>query len=366
MSLRKFLWVSIIILPGLLAKGNKTFRENPNDRFLIMAYYAGNETDIERYDLSRLTHIIYSFCYLDGNSIIIPEERIPVVKKLSSIKKDYPDLKIILALGGWGGCETCSEVFSTSPGRSEFALSVKELLKRYQVDGIDLDWEYPAIPGYPGHPYKTEDRRNFTLLIKELRNTLGNDYEIGFAAGAFPRFFKESVEWEKVMPHVDYVNIMTYDLVAGGPRTGHHTPLFSTDEQTLSVDFAVNFLDSIGVERSKMVIGAAFYARVWENVDPVNNGLYQSGSFLTAITYNNLRQWLIKNEMTEFWDESAMAPYAYSAEKGLFATYDNNRSVGLKTRYSIQNQLGGIMFWQLGGDNPVNGLLQSIYREMDK
>ncbi len=365
MAGKKILLTFAICIAGLASSAKSTNPDPKNDRFLVMAYYAGNESAIDQFDLSGLTHIIYSFCFLEGNRMIIPENRIPVVKKLASLKNEYPGLKIILALGGWGGCETCSDVFSSVSGRSEFAVSVKELMQIYNVDGIDLDWEYPAIPGYPGHPYKPEDRRNFTLLVRELRNTLGNDYEIGFAAGGFPRFFNESVEWDQVMPLVDYVNIMTYDLVAGGPTTGHHTPLYSRPEQSLSVDFAINYLDSIGVDRSKMIIGAAFYGRAWENVPDIQNGLFQPGTFKTAITYKDLPGWISENGLTEMWDEKASAPFAYSSEKGLFVTFDNPVSVGLKTRYAKENGLAGIMFWQLGGDSPVNGLLESIFRELE-
>jgi chitinase len=365
MSGKKILLVSIIIVSYLASLATIINSDPKNEKFLVMAYYSGNESAIDQCDLSGLTHIIFSFCFLDGNRMIIPENRIPVVEKLVSLKIEHPELKIILALGGWGGCETCSDVFSSSRGRDEFAQSVKELLDLYDADGIDLDWEYPAIPGYPGHPYKPEDQRNFTLLVRELRNTLGNGFEIGFAAGGFPRFFNESVEWDEVMPLVDYVNIMTYDLVSGGPTTGHHTPLYSLPQQTLSADFAVNYLDSLGVDRSKLIIGAAFYGRAWENVPDIQNGLFQPGSFKTAITYNDLPGWIAENGLTEMWDEMAAAPFAWSAENGLFVTYDNPKSIALKTNYAVKNGLAGIMFWQLGGDSPVNGLLESIYKALE-
>ena len=337
-----------------------------SEEFLVMAYYAGNEAGVGQFDVSGLTHIIFSFCYLEGNRMIIRENRVPVVGKLVSLKDENPGLRVLLALGGWGGCETCSEVFSSPKGRSEFAFSVKELLEEYGADGIDMDWEYPAISGYPGHPDMPEDKQNFTLLVETLREVLGDEYEIGFAAGGFPRFFDNSVEWDRVMPVVDYVNIMTYDLVAGGPRTGHHTPLYSTPGQSLSVDYAVNYLDSLGVDRSKMVIGAAFYGRAWENVPDDNNGLYQSATFQRTIAYRDIADWIAENEMVMDWDEIAHAPYAFSAENGLFVTYDNPLSVRLKTSYAKYNGLAGIMFWQLGGDKPSGGLLEAIYRELDQ
>ena len=63
--------------------------------------------------------------------------------------------------------------------RQAFAASVLELLKRFDADGIDLDWEYPAIPGYPEHRYVPEDKQHFTLLVRELRQVLGDRFEDG-------------------------------------------------------------------------------------------------------------------------------------------------------------------------------------------
>ncbi len=356
----------LIICLSIVSCNSKTDTVAPPDDFLVMAYYAGNETAIHQYDVSGLTHIIFSFCHLEGNQMIVPAPRLAMLNQLAALKNDHPDLKIILALGGWGGCETCSEVFSSAEGRSEFALSVKQLLEQHQADGIDLDWEYPAIPGYPGHQYMPEDKQNFTALVKELRDVLGSGYEIGFAAGGFKRFFDESVEWDKVMPLVDYVNIMTYDLVSGAsPVTGHHTPLYSSAGQTGSADYAVSYLDSIGVDPSKMVIGAAFYGRAWRNVPAENNGLYQPGVFKKAITYNDLEGWMEKNSLQVFWDDTTKAPFAYSEENGLFVTYDDRQSVMKKTRYAKERQLAGIMFWQLGGDKPDDGLLEAIYQALE-
>ena len=60
------------------------------------------------------------------------------------------------------------------------------------------------------------------------------------------------------------------------------------------------------------------------------------------------------------WDETAMAPYLYNPDRKIFFTYDDKRSVELKTRYVIDKKLGGIMFWQLANDTYSQGLLNTI------
>ncbi len=256
----------------------------------------------------------------------------------------------------------CSDVFMTPEGRREFAMSAKELLVRFDADGIDLDWEYPAIEGYPGHKFRDEDRQNFTELVRTMRAVFGDRYEITFAAGGYGTFFQKSIEWDKVMPIVDYVNIMSYDLVNGNSTvTGHHTALYATPQQDASVASAIRSLDSMKVPHDKIVIGAAFYARVWENVDSVNHGLFRPGKFKTYAGYRSFEDRVWKGrQFVQYWDSTACAPYAYDAKNGLFATFDDTQSVGLKTKYALDKGLRGIMFWELTGDVVGGELLEVI------
>lgn len=349
--------------------GQEEEAEELQDDFKVIAYYTGSTGEIGKETASQLDQIIYSFLHLKGSQLDISKAGDSAsLAYLTSLKKDNPNLQVLVSLGGWGGCETCSEVFSEEKGRKEFAASVKNILEGHNSDGIDLDWEYPVVEGYPGHPFKPEDRENFTSLLKELRETLGPGYEISFAAGGFDNFMKRAIEWEKVMPLLDRVNVMSYDLVNGGSElTGHHTPLYSTPQQILSADRAINYLDSLGIPREKIVIGAAFYARVWEGVDTTSNGLYRPGNFKEAILYRNLTDFENENPgFQRYWDSIAEAPYSFNREKGLFATYDDSLSIASKTKYVIEKDLGGIMFWQLSGDRPENGLLDVIDRVKKK
>lgn len=335
----------------------------------VIAYYAGDAKEIDNYDVKKLTHIIYSFCHLKGNRLNVDNKNDSLtIKKLVSLKKINPALNVLLSLGGWGGCEFCSPVFATDKGRKEFAASVKELNDYFKTDGIDLDWEYPAIEGHPGHAWQAADKPNFTALVKAIRNSLGDKHEISFAAGGFPKFLEQSIEWKEVMPLVNNVNLMSYDLINGySTVTGHHTPLYSTASQKESADDAIRYLISIGVPANKIVIGAAFYARTWENVDTINNGLYQTGKFKSFIAYDQFNKRLTKTDGFIFYNDTiAKAPYAYSADKKTFATFDDPLSIQSKTQYALDNKLGGVMFWELTLDKHSGGLLDVIDRAKRK
>ena len=341
----------------------KNEKEKDKQGLSVIAYYSGNSEAIDKYPVEKLTHIIYSFCHLKGNKLNVDnKEDSATIKKLVSLKKNNSKLKVLLSLGGWGGCEFCSPVFATGEGRKEFTASVKELNDYFKTDGIDLDWEYPAIEGHPGHAYLAADKSNFTALVKAIRKSLGDKHEISFAAGGFPKFLEQSINWQEVMPLVNNVNLMSYDLVSGySTTTGHHTPLYSTCFQKKSADNAISYLLSIGVPADKIVIGSAFYARTWENVANVNNGLYQSGKFKSFIAYDQFDKRLSEAEGFIFYrDTIAKAPYAYNAATKTFATFDDPVSIKGKTQYAINKGLRGIMFWELTLDKQSGGLLEVI------
>ena len=351
-----------ILLLLCIVYTNTTFaQQKPYD---VIAYYTGDAPTLRKYPIHHLTQIIYSFLHLKGNRLAFDNEKSKQqLLDIVALKKEYPGLKVLVSLGGWTGCYTCSPIFSSAANRNTFALSTLQILQETKADGIDLYWEYPTIEGPPGHPYRVHDKANFTALIQTLRNTLGNSYEISFAAGGFQQYIDESVDWNAVIPLVNRVNLMTYDLVGGySKRTGHHTALYSTVAQKESTDNCVQALLRKQIPPEKLVIGAAFYARIWKEVPGIQNGLYQSGVSKTGIDYSRFDQYFSKeNGFITYWDTVAKAPYMYAPAKKEFATFDNQHSIEEKVAYMKKYHLGGIMFWELRNDSFTNGLLYVIH-----
>lgn len=349
--------VSVFMVIGVFSQGN--------NKPVISGYYAGSLTAIDSFSVNKLNYIIFSFCHLKGNQLHVGSSNDSLlIQKMVGYKVNNPRMKVILSLGGWGGCRDCSPVFSTKTGRKEFAVSTKELLDYFNADGIDLDWEYPAVAGYPGHPYSLGDKANFTALIKMLRRKLGRQKEISFAAGGLSNCIDSSFEWKKVMKKADKVNLMSYDLVHGySTQTGHHTPLYSNDIQKESTANAVDKMIAAGVPASKIIIGAAIYARFFEVADTLNNGLYRAATFRYGVSYKSIYDSLdIANGYVKYFDSTAMAPFAFNAARRMFVTYDDSVSIGKKMQYIKQKKLGGIMYWQIMDDRFENGLLDIMYQ----
>jgi chitinase len=336
--------------------------------YKVIAYYTGNGETIRQYPINKLTHIIFSFLKLQHDTLgFRNNDQRRSLEQLVELKKTYPQLKIMVSIGGWGGCAPCSDLFASADHRNTFAKTTVALFRQYNIDGLDLDWEYPAIEGYPGHKWGKADKNNFTELVRALRNEMKNEFLLTFAAGGFITYLEESVDWDAVMPLVDFVNLMTYDLVNGYSKTtGHHTLLYHHEPEQQSTQKCVEWLINKKADPAKLIIGAAFYARVWENVENNNNGLYQPGKFLRGVRYKDFSFYFADSSgFTYYWDKKAKAPYRYSASKKLFATFDDKHSLEAKTKFIKKKKLGGIMFWELSEDEPKDGLVEKIYQGLN-
>jgi chitinase len=361
--------------------------------FQVMAYFypRGDDFDPDTLQLDRLTHIIFSFTEVTDNEMKFRDEaRGLLLRKLAEQKEKYPELKVMIACGGWGGSGGFSEMARSKETREKFVQSAVRFIEDYNLDGLDIDWEYPGLPG-AGNPYIPEDRENFTALMRELRKAMDRtdtEQTLSFAAAGWQKFF-DHIDLEQVMKYADYMNMMTYDLAGGGDTfTSHHTNLGKVTMKDMagtpaaeimrersdttrpwSAQEIIEFCISRGVQPSQIVIGAAFYGKGWRGVPPENNGLYQTvrETWTGNGRYYALRSgYEDKNGFTRYWDETALAPYLYNPADSIFITYEDTLSVRLKTEYAIRNQLGGIMFWELGGDVSEEGLLAAIHSAVRK
>jgi chitinase len=354
-------WIcSLLILPGL---SNRLRAQQ------IIAYYSGKVKEINIFYNPRITEIIFSFCHLSGNRLTVDNKKDTLtIRALVALKKTNTRLKILLSLGGWGGCKTCSDVFSSDSGRLEFAESVLSLTNYFQTDGIDLDWEFPALAAYPEHPFKVEDKVNFTSLMKALREKLGKLKEISVICAGVSPFLEGSLDLPDIAPWVDRINLMTYDLIGSKTHlSGHHTPLYSTSWQTASADHAVHYLDSLKIPHKKICIGSAFYGREYLIINNQADGLNQPAVFQKFITMKDIRnEYADTQGYITHWDSVAMAAYKYNDQNKIFITYDDERSVAAKVKYVKDKKLNGIFFWEMRLDNPKEGLMDVIFREMKK
>lgn len=358
---------------------NDPIKESLNQKteYKLIGYVAGwRDWTTDKIDAEKLTHINYAFAdIVDGKVASYLDNDEYNFKVLDSLRLDNPDLKILISVGGWARSTYFSDAALTEESRRIFAESAVDFMKRYNLDGVDLDWEYPGNPG-AGNVFRAVDKQNFTLMLAELRRQLDeqsridgreNDpYLLTIATGA-SKGFLENTEMHKAHQYLDFINLMTYDYHTGGsPVAGHHTNLYPS--QTIhytrgSADVSVQWNIDAGIPAEKLILGAAFYGRYWTDVRPVDNGLYQfaPGSNRGSFGFDELRENKInKNGFTRFWDDEAKAPWLWNPETRMFITYDDEESLRHKTHYIKARGLGGAMFWEYSS-NYGEELLNALY-----
>jgi len=365
---RQTLAVLAVLIAGTLPIAAQAQPAQPP---IFGAYYPGGSA--ERYPVSsipaeRLTHLFYAFSTIEDGRCAIGAEAPANFAALAELKRRHPHLRTLISIGGWGA-GGFSEAAATAEGRASMAQSAVRMLRSLPLDGIDLDWEYPCyaeadIAASPA------DKTNFTLLLREMREALdlegaeqGRHYLLTIAAGA-DRYYIDGTEMDRVHPYLDFVQLMTYDMRGGFQTlTGHHTNLYTPtgDLFRISVDASVRMFRDAGVPPEKIVIGAAFYSRMWRNVPNRHAGLHQmtasSGGY--GPDYTRLHaDYIGRNSFVRYWDEEAKAPYLFDGDS--FITYDDEQSLRHKCEYIRSEGLAGVMFWEYSCDK-THRLLDALH-----
>lgn len=187
--------------------------------YAAWAKYSGYTPD--KIDANKLTHINYAFANISSDLKITlgyPDIDATNISKLNALKGTNPNLKTIISVGGWPWSGRFSDVVLTQSSRKIFTDSVIDFIIKYGFDGVDIDWEYSVSGGLSTNVKRAEDKTNFTLLMKTLREKLdargavdGKHYILTFA-GAAGSWYTANTQLSELSKYVDYANIMTYDI----------------------------------------------------------------------------------------------------------------------------------------------------------
>ena len=328
----------------------------------IIAYVFPRDRPLtpDEVNVRKLTRINYAFANIKDGEIIegFPNDGENFVT-LHELKKVNPALKVLVSVGGWTWSGNFSDAALTRQSRTRFISSAVRFIERHQLDGLDIDWEYPNQVGN-GNVYRPEDKHNFTLLLAELHQRFDLEEKrlhrrlyTSIATGASQKFL-DNTEMDKVQRYVDTVNLMTYDFYVGGPTTGHDAPLFHnpSDPKNVSAERSVELFLQAGVPERKIVLGVPFYGRSWGEVAGVNDGLFQSGKAAKGVhfSYPDLPN-LLATGFIRHWDATASVPFLYNPQTQVFVTYEDPQSLAAKCRFVNQHHLGGVMFWEYFNDS---------------
>ncbi len=277
--------------------------------FRIVAY--ATDAIIENlipYD--KLTHINYSFLTpkADGTFNHIANDW-----KLKTIAANarQREVKVLIAVGGWGWDQQFETVAADPSLRSAFVQNLKAFVDEYQLDGADIDWEYPDAG---------QSSQNFLALMRELRAAMpdklltaavvayGDDHGLGIPPESFAL--------------MDFVVVMAYSDKDHGAM-----------EQ---FEKGLSYWNGRGLPEEKLVIGLPFYSRPG------------------GVPYAKLVK-----------DDPAASQTDSFEYLGTTENYNGIPTIQAKTKFALTNA-GGVAFWALDHDSQgelslVNAIYQTAY-----
>lgn len=327
--------------------------------------YVIQDSVVTKEQANILTHIHVAFGNLTMEGDIVFDYH-PFLKQMDQVRAWNPDIKIILSVVPKEP-DAFTVVSASEELRENVAKTCARLVSQDGFDGVDFDWEYPCVPSN-GMNCTPEDRHNYTLLCEAAKRGMESvgGGSVSVAAGA-DLYYIDSIEPERMAEVLDYVCLMTYDLKCGfHALSGHHTALYSSTGDVFrnSCDQALRLFESAGFPKEKLLMGAAFYSRKWEDVPDRYHGFLQltktGGGY--GPNYDKLAdEYINKNGYVRYWDDEAKAPFLFNGST--FISYDDEESLAHKCAYVKREDIGGIFYWCHSGDTK-GVLLRRIAKEL--
>ncbi|ORY03114.1 hypothetical protein K493DRAFT_297611 [Basidiobolus meristosporus CBS 931.73] len=372
----------LIFTPFVIAKVSG----DENDKVVVGYYVPWGKVQPNQLNYDKVTHINYGFGVLtkkdDPASIFIdPFYDGNAINKLKELARPK-GVKIQMSIGGWTGSQTFSLVARDPALRQKFINNALVFVRKntktsndgtpngWDLDGIDIDWEYPGRAAAVCNVYDAADSANYLLLLKELRAALDkefpNEHKLLTAAVRVQPFDGPNgtplPDVSQYAQYFDFINVMAYDINGDWPW-----------QAWLNAKWPAN----------KLVMGLPFYgrsltAKVDMNSDPSNQYVIKEGSVprgdptdslesnsfcRSESTYGGLWAWkYLRSQIltdgptspvagwSRYWDNTTQTPWLFSASSKTYISYDDPQSLRIKVDYTKQQGLRGVMFWDITND----------------
>lgn len=386
--------------------------QTPPSERLLVGYYTNwsqyregtSKYMPENIDATKFTHLVYAFAYIKRGTWEVEQVEWNDVNEWQPsqglytrfnkrVRSSNPKCKTLLAFGGWNFNfkEEFQDIFTTmaesASNRAACINSMINWVRKYEFDGIDVDWEYPGWSELGGRP---QDKENFVSFVHELRAAIDAEASrtgksrllLTLAVAAGYDKIDTGYNIPQLVDYVDYVSVMTYDLhgqweTKTGAASGLYPP---TDYEPGSLDeyytgdYAIQYWIDHGMPRNKIVMGLAAYGRGWtlesstpgqglgapaiRGCDPMKD-TQQEGvlNYIEALTVIN------SGGVTQF-DPATTTMYVQKGDQ--WYSYEDPDSIVYKVDYIKDEGLLGGMLWAVDNDDFNNGnpIITSIYNNL--
>ncbi|MCR5330328.1 MAG: hypothetical protein K6E62_03945, partial [Lachnospiraceae bacterium] len=309
----------------------------------------------------------------------LPDADKEIFAKYKEYHDLYPDVKIMISVGGWSRCGYFSEMAYTEEGRNSFVRSCLDLIKENDwIAGIDIDWEYPGgsndgerkpenetDQGCPIFGTSLDDRLNFPALLKALREGLDGEFGAGqklltACASSSTGWTLPNQDWKSASEFLDYINIMTYDMAGDWDKqTGHASAVSGTKN---AMAFFINAL----VDKTKLNIGIPYYGTGFKLAGPskepsgakivVPNGIDKD--FLTVTKVKEFERESVPVEEKGWhrgYNENVGGAYLWNDDENSpyycwYISYECQEAIDGKFALIEKYKLAGVLVWEITED----------------
>ncbi|KAG0047044.1 hypothetical protein BGZ83_007838 [Gryganskiella cystojenkinii] len=383
------------------------------DNNVVVGYWVPwGDVPVANLDMSKYTHINYGFGvtvktnpdpttitfdrYYDGNNI-----------KALVTRGNQAGVPILMSIGGWTGSQTFSSISADAGLRKKFINNALVFVRNntlppyadtpdgWNMDGIDIDWEYPGRAGAICNIYTPSDASNYLTLLKELRAQLDlefpNNHKLLTAAVRVQPFDGPNGPLADVSAYAqyfDWISIMAYDIMGSwSATTGPNAPFKNGPAgkaDQFSVTQAIDSWTAAKFPANKLVVGTAFYGRSVTTTVNMNTqnpiSLYVNKTNVTpkggpadtngvnfycneGAVYSGLWKWkelrggplsggvtTPGSGWTRYWDDQTQTPWLFNPSSNTFISYDDVQSLTIKVNYAKQAGVKGVMLWDMSYD----------------
>ncbi|KAH7931317.1 glycoside hydrolase family 18 protein [Leucogyrophana mollusca] len=365
-----------------------------------MAYFA-DWAPREDIDFSRFDWIDYAFDVVSQDSSLNWDDAMNGSKQLQKLVADAHGggTKVKLSIGGWTGSKDFSTAVSTPEKRQTFANNVEKLYKDYNLDGIDIDWEYPGQSGDGANGVSPNDTQNMLSFFKLLREALPPTARITAAvqdqpfAGADGQPIHDASGFAEVL---DWVLMMDYDTYETTTPPGPNAPLYNgcgkSREPSQNAAAGVNAWTAAGFPANKLVLGVPSYGYITKSSEttlqarslpPTRHSPRRLSRRNTALPEDDsgqiqfrslVRQGILvqggdgsfvgSGGFERGWDSCSATPFLHNPQSGQLIPYDDPQSLALKAAFVRKMGMAGVNLFDIHGDTDAWDLTDSLRKNL--
>jgi GH18 family chitinase len=322
--------------------------------------------DALQIDTSKYTHIHFGF------GTLTPDYQVEVGDVLSTYQfgefKKITRAKRILSFGGWefSNSDATYKIFRTGvrpENRVVMATNIANFIKEHDLDGVDIDWEYPGAPDLPEYdPGTAEEGPNYFAFLVVLKNLLPGR-SVSIAAPSSYWYLKQ-FPIKRMSAILDYIVYMTYDL--HGQWDAHNSNSQEGCETGNCLRSQVNLTETkqslamitkAGVPGEKVIAGVTSYGRSFKMADP---GCWGPNCQFTGDRLNsNAKQgkctgtggYLADAEIAEIMADTSRVVKSFvdTTSNSDILVYDNDEWVGYMSAATKRARNTLYSAWGLGG-----------------